>query len=815
MRLLEDDNIQQQLLRKRPARVSITYDVETGGAIQKIELPFIVGIFANLAGDLVAPIKPTPYKQRQSVEIDRDTFSDVMAASGASVDLTQISYVLPPDANGRAPKRLSGMLVFNTIDDFSPLQVVKAIPVLDAYYIARTYVRGLQAKGETNDALATVLDAVCDTTNAPLQKALIAAFPAATPNTWGSVAATPDSVPAEAADLNAGNLLNKLLGQLLGDISLLTDDQQAALKQDALTQIGYFSSYVVADVKAPAAGQPVLSATMQIDLSVANIDLILSAQVSTILHAPSFQALEATWRGLFGLVTTTDTGGLLKLRVFNATRKELNDDLEKAVDFDQSILFKMIYEAEFGTYGGNPYSLLVGDFEFGNSDDDIEFLNKFTQVAAAAHAPFISAADATLFGLKDFSQLAKPRELAKIFEGNSWINWNQFRQTEDSRYATLVLPHVLLRAPYDWTVSPVEGFNFVEDIGVAVPVVSSAAPSSGAASSAAASSAAASSGVASSGAASDGAVSSGVASSGAASDGAASSGAASSGAASDGAASSGVVSSGAVSPGATSSAAPSISAPSVSVVSPSAVTIAAVTSAQPAVDPNAPVVVNPDNSKFLWGNAAYSLAQRVTNAFSLYRWTASIRGEEGGGVVDGLPLYQYRSDIGSTLLFCPTEVSITDRREKELSDLGFIALCHCKNSTEAVFFGAQTVNQPKVYVSDSANANANLSARLTYILAASRFAHYIKVIMRKKVGSFMTRANVEAYLQTWISQYVLLDDNASQDVKATYPLRAASVVVTEVPGDPGSYRAVLFLRPHFQLEELTTSIRLVADLPKA
>jgi type VI secretion system ImpB/VipA family protein len=763
MRLLEDDKIQQQLLRKRPARVQITYDVETGGAIQKVELPFIVGIFSNLGGDLVADIKPAPYKQRQMVEIDRDTFGDVMAASGASVDLTQIDYVLPPDANGKAPKRLSGRLVFSTLDDFAPLQIVTAIPQLNQYYVARTYVRGIQAKSETNDELGSLLDAICDPANTALQQALLTTFPSGDTAAWVKVSATPDIVPVDAAKLSAANVVPQLLGQLLGTAAPAAPDLQ-----EGLTQIGYLTTYVVANLKAPAPGQQPLAGTMQIDLNVANIDTTLSAQVSTIMHAPGFQSLEATWRGLFGLVTTTDTGTLLKLRVFNATRKELSDDLEKAVEFDQSLLFKMIYEAEFGTYGGNPYSLLVGDFEFGNSDDDIEFLNKFTQIAAAAHAPLISAANAGLFGLKDFSQLAKPRDLAKIFEGNSWINWKQFRQTEDSRYATLVLPHVLLRAPYDWTVSPVEGFNFVEDIGTAdatTATTPAAATTTAAASTTTPADASSTTQAAATTSPAD--------------------------------------ASNTATPAATGGTPPAAAAGTTPAPA-----------ATPAVDPNAPPVVNPDNTKFLWGNAAYSLAQRITNAFSLYRWTASIRGEEGGGVVDGLPLYQYRSDIGSTVLFCPTEVSITDRREKELSDLGFIALCHCKNSTEAVFFGAQTVNQPKVYVSDSANANANLSARLTYMLAASRFAHYIKVIMRKKVGSFMTRGNVESYLQTWISQYILLDDNASQDVKATYPLRAASVIVTEVPGDPGSYKAVLFLRPHFQLEELTTSIRLVADLPK-
>jgi type VI secretion system protein ImpC len=215
----------------------------------------------------------------------------------------------------------------------------------------------------------------------------------------------------------------------------------------------------------------------------------------------------------------------------------------------------------------------------------------------------------------------------------------------------------------------------------------------------------------------------------------------------------------------------------------------------------------------LWGNAAWTLAERITNAFSLYGWTAAIRGVEGGGLVEGLPLYSYTSDAGTTELFCPTEVTITDRREKELSDLGFMSLCHCKGTSNAAFFGGQTTNAPKTYFSPDANANAKLSSMLPYMLAASRFAHYIKVIMRKKLGMFMTRANVESYLNNWIAHYVLLDDNAPQEAKAAFPLRAANVVVTEVPGEPGRYNATVFLKPHFQLEELSTSIRLVAALP--
>ncbi|MFD2063203.1 type VI secretion system contractile sheath large subunit [Paraburkholderia solisilvae] len=520
-------------------------------------------------------------------------------------------------------------------------------------------------------------------------------------------------VVAEA--LSADNVLAQLLGRLVitqpadGEAAPAEGTAAPADWQDARVTLGHFSNAVLAvsDADMTATRK---HAAQWIDGAVVKIDQYLSTNVDAILHAPSFQKLEATWRSLSGLVANSETGTMLKLKVFNTRREELQNDLETAVEFDQSTMFKLIYEAEYGTYGGNPYSVLLVDFPISNSAVDIEFLGKLTQVAAAAHAPLLAGVDASMFGLKDFSQLAKPRDLQKIFEGAAWIPFNEFRQTEDSRYATLVLPRLLLRLPYDYTVSPV-GFNYIEDIS------------------------------------------------------------------SD--------------------------------------------QHRPSTDPGNPEAdevgsktVNIDwDAQFLWGNPAYALAQRITNAFSLYGWTAAIRGEEGGGMVDGLPLYQYRTDRGSEVLFCPTEVAITDRREKELSDLGFISLCHCKGSSRAVFFGGQTVNRPITYLSDEANANAQLSARLPYMLAASRFAHYVKVIMRKKIGGFLTRGNVEALLNTWITQYVLLDDNATQEVKASYPLRSAQIVVTDVPGSPGAYKATMFLKPHFQLEELTTSIRLVAELP--
>jgi len=424
-----------------------------------------------------------------------------------------------------------------------------------------------------------------------------------------------------------------------------------------------------------------------INQRILELDDLISNQLNEIMHDPAFQKLEGSWRGLNYLVMNTETAVHLKLRLMNITKQELLDDLEKAVEFDQSQMFKKIYEEEYGTFGGHPYSCLIGDFEFTRHPQDMELLQKMSQVAAAAHAPFLTAAHPKLFDLDSFEHLGVPRDLAKIFDSLEMIKWNSFRETEDSRYVAMLLPRVLMRLPYGANTLPAEGLNFEEDVAGA------------------------------------------------------------------------------------------------------------------------------DTSKFCWTNPAYILGERITNAFSHYKWTAAIRGVEGGGIVEGLPAYTFKTTDGDIALKCPTETAITDRREKELSDLGFISLCHCKGTDYAAFFGGQTAQKPKIYNLEDANANANLSARLPYILAASRFAHYIKVIMRDKIGSFLTRDNVEKYLNTWIASYVVINDNASQPVKAKFPLREARIDVYDVPGKPGSYRSVIYLRPHFQMEELTASIRMVAMLP--
>ena len=470
-----------------------------------------------------------------------------------------------------------------------------------------------------------------------------------------------------------------LLERIIQDGRMARDESQHAYARDL---IGEFVTQILdADMTVSK------ETAAMINTRIAQIDELLSNQLNAIMHAEAFQALEATWRGLHYLVTHSETGTMLKLRLLNVTQRELLNDLEKATEFDQSVLFKKLYEEEYGTFGGHPYGLLIGDYEFGRHPQDVSLLEKISNVAAAAHAPFIAAASPKLFDMDSFTELGIPRDMAKVFESAELIKWRSFRESEDSRYATLVLPRILMRLPYGPDTVPVEGVNFVEDV--------------------------------------------------------------------DG----------------------------------------------------------KDHAKYLWGNPAYALGQRITNAFALYRWCAAIRGVEGGGLVEGLPAHTFGTDDGDIALKCPTEIAITDRREKELNDLGFITLCHCKGTDFAAFFGGQTTNKPKVYNTNEANANARISAQLPYILAASRFAHYLKAMMRDKIGSFMSRGNVESFLNNWIADYVLLDDDAPQTIKAQYPLREARVDVSEMPGKPGCYTAVVFLKPHFQLEELTTSIRLVAELP--
>ncbi|MCO6051756.1 type VI secretion system contractile sheath large subunit [Mesorhizobium sp. RP14(2022)] len=432
--------------------------------------------------------------------------------------------------------------------------------------------------------------------------------------------------------------------------------------------------------------------TITLNEAIAAIDAKVSRQLNKIMQSESFTKLEGSWRGLHHLVSNSETSANLKIRVLNASKRDLSRDLSKAVEFDQSRLFKGIYEDEFGTPGGEPMGAIIGDYEFSNSFEDVQLLQGLAAISAASFAPLISAASPRLFGFDDFRELARPRDLEKIFDTAEYIKWRSFRESEDSRFVTLALPRVLARLPYGPETVRVDEFNYDETI-------------------------------------------------------------------------------------------------------------------------------DRDNKQlphenYTWMNAAYVLGARLTNSFSINGWCTAIRGAENGGKVEDLPMHLFTSDDGDLDVKCPTEVGITDRRDAELGKLGFLPLCHYKNTDYAVFFGAQTANRPKLYDRPEATANAAISARLPYIMATSRFAHYLKVMGRDKIGSFMEAKDVENWLNRWIAGYVNANEDAGEEMRAKFPLRDAKVTVEEVAGRPGSYNAVAWMRPWLQMEELTTSLRMVARIPE-
>lgn len=421
---------------------------------------------------------------------------------------------------------------------------------------------------------------------------------------------------------------------------------------------------------------------------IAEIDKKLSEQINQIMHHEDFKALEGTWRGLHHLVSNTETDERLKIKVFNISKKDLGKTIKKfkGTAWDQSPLFKKMYEEEFGTPGGEPYGCLVGDYHFDHSPPDVEILSGMAQIASAAHAPFLAGAGPTVMNLESWQQLGDPRDLTKIFQTPEYAPWRSLRDSDDAKYLGLAMPRFLSRIPYGSKTSPVEEFDFEEDTEGA------------------------------------------------------------------------------------------------------------------------------DHNKYVWSNSAYAMATNVTRAFKMYGWCARIRGAESGGMVEGLPCHTFPTDDGGVDMKCPTEIAITDRREAELAKNGFMPLSHWKNTDFAVFVGAQSLQKPATYDDADATANANLASRLPYLFATCRFAHYLKCMVRDKIGGFKERSDMEMWLNTWISKFCC-DSNSSEEMKAKYPLAAAEVKVEEVPGNPGYYTSKFFLRPHYQLEGLTVSLRLVSKLP--
>lgn len=425
---------------------------------------------------------------------------------------------------------------------------------------------------------------------------------------------------------------------------------------------------------------------------IAEIDKKLTEQVNQIIHHADFQALEGSWRGLHYLVNNTETDEMLKIRVMNVSKKDLAKTLKryKGTAWDQSPIFRRIYEEEFGQLGGQPYGCLVGDYHFDHSPPDVELLGQMAQIAAAAHAPFISGLSPTTMQMDGWRELANPRDLTKIFQTPEYAAWRSLRESEDSRYVGLAMPRFLSRLPYGARANPVEEFEFEED------------------------------------------------------------------------------------------------------------------------------VEGSDHDKYTWSNSAYAMATNITRSFKTYGWVSRIRGIESGGAVEGLPVHTFPTDDGGVDMKCPTEIAISDRREAELAKNGFMPLVHKKNTDFAAFIGAQSLHKPAEYDDPDATANANLAARLPYLFATCRFAHYLKCMVRDKVGSFKERGEMQRWLNDWIIRYVDGDPaNSSETTKAEKPLASAEVVVEDVEGNPGYYTSKFFLRPHYQLEGLTVSLRLVSKLPSA
>lgn len=470
-------------------------------------------------------------------------------------------------------------------------------------------------------------------------------------------------------------------------VSLILDQVDVSHQQRVKDEL---KEYVDSIVEGETVAGDALNA---IDVQIAKIDALLSDQMNEILHNDKFQQVESTWRGLKYLVFQSETGTMLKIKVMNIQKKELLKDLANAVEFDQSAMFKKIYEEEFGTAGGAPFSALVGDYAFDvMNNEDMTILEQMSGVAAASHAPFITSPSPKTFGFDSYQQLGDPRDLASKFDPSvnpDMIRWSSFRDSEDSRYIGLCMPRILMRLPYGEKTDKVDQFNFQESV--------------------------------------------------------------------DGS----------------------------------------------------------DHSKYLWANAAWALAARMTDAFAKYGWCVNITGREGGGTVEGLPVHTFTTDAGDISYKCPTEIAITDRRDNELDNLGFIPLCHYKDTDYAVFFKTHSTQKPVQYDSPEATANAELSVHLTYLMAVSRFAHYMKVILRDKLGTLQEGPEIEMFLNKWFSMYTLADPTgAGEKLKSEKPLREFKVSIVPIEGKPGSYKADLHLRPHYQLQDINMSLHLVSTVSK-
>jgi type VI secretion system protein ImpC len=659
---------QKFIARQRAPRVSIEYAVEALGLTQRRQLPFVIGVFADLAGKPI--LNPPSLRERPMLEIDVDNFDARLC------QLRPRAVLSVPDTI-RGEGELAVDLTFESLDDFLPASVARRTPGLDKLLQARRQLADLTAymdgKAGAEDLIERVLN------DKQLQKELASGL--------GSSSDLPDQPPGQLPDQPSDQPPNQPLEPVDTDsLSALLQREFRPKTQQAVVQL--WSAVQTLAEQARADRGSIGDAAQSIHAIIATLDHQLEQQINLILHHPDFRQLEGAWRGLHYLVSNTETSEMLKIRFMSLSRAELDKVIRRYQgSWDQSPLFKKIYEEEYGTVGGEPYGCLIGDYEFTHSPKDMEVLRGVAQIAATAHVPFLAAGSPGLMQVDTWQQVATPRDISALFAGPDYVPWRALRESDDSRYVALTMPRCLARLPYGAQTNPVEEFAFEEPVRGA------------------------------------------------------------------------------------------------------------------------------DANCFVWMNSAYALATNIGRAFSLYGWCARIRGLESGGLVENLPYYEFPSEEGG-IDSSPTEISISDRWEAELSRTGLMPLVKLKNTGRAAFIGAQSLHQPAVYDDPDATAGAALAARLPYLLPSCRFVHYLKCIARDAVGSFASREDLEWRLSEWILQYVHHDPTSlGENGKARFPLADAQIVLEPIEGNPASYRAILYIRPHYQLEGLTVSQRLVLKLP--
>ena len=624
---------------KPVSRVHITYDVDYGEGIEKRELPFVLGVFADLAGDPETP--PPRLRERRFFEVSVDNFDAFLATVSPRIVLT-VQNRLTDDED----IRLRVDLRFRGMQDFDPGQVALQIPALEHMLGIRRDLDSLRSALHAKDRLNEVVREVLVNLR-----------------TGNS-----ESLRQEIERIAQSGLLGNL------------EEEKEAARRSLETFFG-------------DSGDRTLIASHDVEAiltsRIASIDDRLSAQLNEVVHHPDFQRLEASWRGLEYLVNRTECSVQLKIRVLVASKKELYRDFDRVAEFDQSSVFKKVYEEEYGTFGGQPFTVLIGDYEFGRQVSDVRFLQSLACVASAAAAPFIGGAHPSMFYFDNFTELSNPRDLSRVFDQSTYSAWKAFRQSEDARFVGLVLPRILLRLPYGRQGQHTEVFNYEEGV--------------------------------------------------------------------DGS----------------------------------------------------------EHSKYLWGNAVWAFAARLTAAFARYGWYSAVSGVERGGLVTGLPTHTFITDEGERITQWPTEIAISDRRRGELETLGFIPLCQEKGTNRAVFFSARSCSRPAQFVTDRETAGASEAADLENVFAASRFAHYVGCMLRDKHGTLRSREELSRYLNSWIAAYVSLDELAGTEERARLPLREGRIEVQETPGRPGVYTTVVYAKPHFQVGDLSESLRLPAPTGKA